>query len=388
MMKTSKSKLPATMKILFVLGSRGEWGYIKPVIEKAQERGHVAEIWACNMSVIGRFGQLADEIENQGFVIRQRSLTAIDGDSRLAMSRSFGVTALSFSDFISNNQYDWIVFSGDRSEQLAAVIVAAMNYIPIAHIQAGEKSGNIDGVSRHAIARFAHLHFASNMDAAIRLERSGEDKNRIHITGAPQLDDIKLDQLPKVEELISRNIIAKQDYILAVLHGTTEDEREAQIQAETLIEVLTEQESDVIWIGSNNDSAASEIGALVKGSLRVNDKYYVNLNRMDYLSLLANAKLLIGNSSSGILEAPTFKTPVINLGRRQDGRIQAKNIIQGDFTRNSISACLNRARTTEFLNECVDAVNPYGIGNSSQLVVEILETTVTDYNFLTKQISY
>jgi GDP/UDP-N,N'-diacetylbacillosamine 2-epimerase (hydrolysing) len=340
------------------------------------------------MSVIGRFGHLVDEIENQGFLIRQRSLTAIDGDSRLAMSRSFGVTALSFSDFISNNRYDWIVFSGDRSEQLAAVIVAAMNYIPIAHIQAGEKSGNIDGVSRHAIARFAHLHFASNMDAAMRLERSGEDKKRIHVTGAPQLDEIKLDQLPKVGELMSRSIIAKQDYILAVLHGTTEDEDEAQNQAKTLVEVLSEQELDVIWIGSNNDSAAGEIGALVKGSLRVNDKYYVNLNRMDYLSLLANAKLLIGNSSSGILEAPTFKTPVINLGRRQDGRIQAKNVIQGDFTKNSISKCLIRARTTEFLDECSDVINPYGNGNSSQMVVEILETTVTDYNFLTKQISY
>lgn len=376
------------MKILFVLGSRGEWGYIKPVIEKAQERGHIAEIWACNMSVIGRFGQLADEIESQGFEIRQRSLTAIDGDSRLAMSRSFGVTALSFSDFISNNHYDWIVFSGDRSEQLAAVIVAAMNYIPIAHIQAGEKSGNIDGVSRHAIARFAHLHFASNVDAAIRLERSGEDKKRIHITGAPQLDEIKLDRLPKVDELISRKVIAKRDYILAVLHGTTEDEHEAQSQAKTLVEALAEQDSDVIWIGSNNDSAASEIGALVKGSLRVHDKYYVNLNRLDYLSLLANARLLIGNSSSGILEAPTFKTPVINLGRRQDGRIQAKNVIQGNFTEKSINECLIRAKSIEFLRECAEATNPYGNGNSSEMVVEILETTVPDYDFLTKQISY
>ena len=263
-----------------------------------------------------------------------------------------------------------------------------MNYIPIAHIQAGEKSGNIDGVSRHAIARFAHLHFASNLDAAIRLERSGEDKKRIHITGAPQLDEIKLDLLPKVDELISRKVIAKRDYVLAVLHGTTEDEHVAQIQAKTLVEVLAEQESDVIWIGSNNDSAAGEIGALIKGSLRVNDKYFVNLNRMDYLSLLANAKLLIGNSSSGILEAPTFKTPVINLGRRQDGRMQAKNVIQGDFTKNSISECLIRATSREFVNECAEVTNPYGNGNSSQMVVEILETTVPDYDFLTKQISY
>jgi GDP/UDP-N,N'-diacetylbacillosamine 2-epimerase (hydrolysing) len=376
------------MKILFVLGSRGEWGYIRPVIEEAQKNGHTSEIWACNMSVLSRFGQLVQEIEDQGYNVRHKSLTAIDGDSRLAMSRSFGVTALSFADFISNNKYDWIIFSGDRSEQLAAVIVAAMNYIPIAHIQAGEKSGNIDGVSRHAIARFAHVHFASNEDAAIRLERSGEERNRIYITGAPQLDEIRIDQLPKLDELISRKVVNREKYILAVLHGTTEDESQIDEQAEVLIEALSKQELPIIWIGSNNDSGATAIGSLVKSSLRLNDKFYVNLNRVDYLSLLANSQLLIGNSSSGILEAPTFKTPVINLGRRQEGRVKAKNVIQGDFNLDSINYCLNLASDPDFLKNCESVTNPYGDGNSSQLVIEILEKIVPDYEFLTKQISY
>jgi len=376
------------MKILFVLGSRGEWGYIKPVIEEAQKRGHTSEIWACNMSVLGRFGQLVREIEAQGYNVKHKSMTAIDGDNRLAMSRSFGVTALSFADFISNNEYDWIVFSGDRSEQLAAVIVAAMNYIPIAHIQAGEKSGNIDGVSRHAIARFAHVHFASNSDAADRLERSGEDKSRIFITGAPQLDEINFTEIPSVAELISRKIVNGTQFVLAVLHGTTEDEASVASQAQVLIAELTSQELPIIWIGSNNDSGSAEIGTLIKSTLRLNDKFYVNLNRLDYLSLLAHCTFLIGNSSSGILEAPTFKKPVINLGRRQDGRIQAANVTQGEFTQESIRECIKNVQSENFLSICSEVVNPYGSGDSSKTIVNILQDIETDYEFLTKQITF
>lgn len=376
------------MKILFVLGSRGEWGYIKPVIEEAQKQGHTSEIWACNMSVLGRFGQLVREIEGQGYNVKHKSMTAIDGDNRLAMSRSFGVTALSFADFISNNEYDWIVFSGDRSEQLAAVIVAAMNYIPIAHIQAGEKSGNIDGVSRHAIARFAHVHFASNSDAADRLERSGEDKSRIFITGAPQLDEINFTEIPSVAELISRKIVNGNQFVLAVLHGTTEDETNVASQAQVLIAELNLQDLPVIWIGSNNDSGSTVIGSLIKSSLRLNDKFYINLNRMDYLSLLANCAFLIGNSSSGILEAPTFKKPVINLGRRQDGRIKAANILQGEFTQESIRLCIKKAQSEAFIGICSGVMNPYGSGDSSKTIVDILQNIETDYEFLTKQITF
>ena len=376
------------MKVLFVLGSRGEWGYIKPVIEEFERRGHHTEIWACNMSVLNRFGNLVDEISSGGFKISQKVLTAVDGDNRLALSKSFGLTALTFADHVSNNLYNWIIFSGDRVEQLSAVIVAAINYIPIAHIQAGEKSGNIDGVSRHAIARFAHVHFASNSDAAERLERSGEDRSRIFITGAPQLDEINFADIPTVAELVSRKIVNGTHFILAVLHGTTEDETNIASQAKILIAELTSQELPIIWIGSNNDSGSAEIGGLIKSSLRLNDKFYVNLNRLDYLSLLANCSFLIGNSSSGILEAPTFKKPVINLGRRQDGRIKAANIIQGEFSREAIRECIKKVQHENFLSICSEVVNPYGSGDSSKTIVDILQNIETDYDFLTKQITF
>lgn len=376
------------MKVLFVLGSRGEWGYIKPVIEELNRRGHHSEIWACNMSVLSRFGNLVDEISHEGFNVSQKSLTALDGDNRLALSKSFGLTALSFADYISNHSYDWVVFAGDRVEQLSAVIVAGINYIPIAHIQAGEKSGNIDGVSRHAIARFAHVHFASNVDAAERLARSGEDKSRIYITGAPQLDEINLAEIPSIEELQSRKIIGSENFVLAVLHGTTEDEVKIASQAEVLIGELIAQELPIIWIGSNNDSGSIKIGDAIKKSLRLKDKFYVNLNRLDYLSLLANCTYLIGNSSSGVLEAPTFKTPVVNLGRRQDGRLKAENVIQGSFERNSIRECISIVQSREFQDNCSKAVNPYGSGNSSKTIVDILQSIEVDHNFLTKQIAF
>lgn len=376
------------MKILFTLGARSEWGYIRPLIDLSLKRGHQCEIWACNMSVLSRFGSLIEEIEKDGYQIAGKFHTSVDGDNRIGMSKSLGLAVLSASDWLSNNEYDWVIISGDRVEQLGVTLASAIQYVPIAHIQAGERSGNIDGVTRHAIARYAHLHFAANEDAKNRLVRSGEDEYRVHVTGAPQIDEIRISRIPEKAELIERRIVSSKDFILAVLHGVTEESDSAAGKIESLISILHEEETQIIWIGSNNDSDKLVIEQHIKQTLRTDDRFYSNLNRLDYLSLLKHSKFIIGNSSSGILEAPSFGTPAINIGRRQDLRFRGQNVIDCNFELSELKGAIKLAKSDEFLKRSKEATNPYGDGESSQRILEILESTAISPEFLIKQINY
>jgi GDP/UDP-N,N'-diacetylbacillosamine 2-epimerase (hydrolysing) len=376
------------MKILFVLGSRGEWGYIRPLIELARNRGHFPEIWACNMSVLEKYGDLAAEITELGYPVVAKVLSAVDGDSNAALAKSFGLTALSATDWLMNNPYDWTVIAGDRVEQVAVVVSAAILRIPICHIQAGERSGNIDGMSRHAIARYSHLHFAANEDAAKRLIKSGEDTERVFITGAPQLDDLEAATIPEASELLERQIIGSEKFILAVMHGVTEDEDQNLKHIQVLTNFLVSQSIPVIWIGSNNDTGAGSIRQTITNSLRVHDKYYSNINRIDFLALLKHSEFLIGNSSSGILEAPSFGKPVINLGQRQKDRIRGANVVDADFSELAIRQAIEIATSQEFIDLSKSGSNPYGDGMSSERILHILETTEITPSLLNKQISY
>jgi GDP/UDP-N,N'-diacetylbacillosamine 2-epimerase (hydrolysing) len=376
------------MKLLFVLGSRGEWGYIRPIIELAQTNGHEPAIWACNMSVLDRFGNLIEEITKEGYPVVGKALTSVDGDTNAALAKSFGLTALSATDWLANNQYDWVVIAGDRVEQVAFVVSAAILRIPICHIQAGERSGNIDGMSRHAIARYSHLHFAANEDAVVRLIKSGEDENRVHLTGAPQLDDIELYEIPSIAELIERKIVKNKEFILAVMHGVTEEEALNEKNIQILCEVLSTQTESIIWIGSNNDTGTSAIRGTITSSLRAKDMFYSNIHRLDYLALLKHSKYLIGNSSSGILEAPSFGKPVINLGNRQRDRVRGVNVIDAEFSRMEILKAMDKAVSLDFLSIAKQSTNPYGDGQSSARILEILEKTEITPELLNKQISY
>jgi GDP/UDP-N,N'-diacetylbacillosamine 2-epimerase (hydrolysing) len=287
-----------------------------------------------------------------------------------------------------NHDYDWIIVSGDRVEQLAFVVVASLGNKAICHIQAGERSGNIDGKNRHAIARYAHLHMAANTEAAERLIRSGEDPNRVKVTGAPQIDDMVSQQLPTVLELKERTVVNVDKFVLAVFHGVTEDLVASKKGIKVLIETLTEVDLPIVWIGSNNDTLGSYIEQKIIASLRVNDKFYSNLNRLDYLAILANCEFIIGNSSSGILEAPTFSRPAVNLGRRQADRFRGDNVIDCDYSKEEIVSAIVKARSDQFKSLCKQSKNPYGSGDSSKQILDLLENTVVNSSFLIKQITF
>ena len=207
------------MKLLFFTGSRGEWGYLRPILEKCKKMRIKFNLCATNMHLLDNFGFSLKEIEKDGFKVDDKIYMALDGYNNHTVTKSMGILMSSFVDTVNRINPDWIILAGDRGETLVASIVGAYTDVPIAHIQAGELSGIIDGQARHAIGKFSNLHFASNRDAALRLKKLGEEKFRIKLVGAPQLDDLKNNKFNKLSKLRKKyNINFNSSYVLVIYH--------------------------------------------------------------------------------------------------------------------------------------------------------------------------
>lgn len=379
------------MKIMFLTGSRGEWGYIRPILRLIEKRDDMEyRLIVTNMHLLQAFGNSYREIENDGFKIHYKIHMSLDGYSHFTMAKSLGVCLQSLPDIIDTEKPDWFVLAGDRGEQLMGAIASGYTYTPVAHIQAGEVSGNIDNMARHAIGKFVHLHFASNNDAVERLRRLGEEEFRIYNVGAPQLDELVAGEYSTVEETEDRlDLDLRRDFILAVLHPVTEEMRYAREQAEVFIRSLNHFGCNKIIILPNNDAGSNDIKRAINEFREGEYHIYSNVKRRDYLRLLKDCRCIVGNSSSGLLEAPTFRTPAVNIGRRQNLRYRGKNVIDVRSNEDEIVNAINKAFSSEFrdmLNKEKDL--PYGDGHSAERVLEILDNTKIDERLLTKQLTY
>lgn len=374
------------MTFLFTLGSRGEWGYIKPVIDEATSRGHQCHIVATNMAILPRFGDLATTISKAGYTVSARVYSAYEGDLHATMAKSVFAAGGGIVDVLSQLSPDWIIIAGDRAEQLGAAIAGAFTYTATAHIQAGEVSGNIDDTARHAIARFAHLHFASNSDAAIRLKQSGEQAWRILTTGAPQLDHLPL-AVADGAATLKRLAIPAEDFCLAVFHPVTEARGQLEMQTRELLAALNTAGRYCVWILPNNDAGGHGIRELIESQSRVGNSLFVNLDRGEFLTLMRHATYMIGNSSAGLLEAPSFGIPAVNVGRRQLGRVRGRNVIDVEPISDAILEGIQVALDPTFRSGCREASNPYGDGKASPRIIDALESTARDDRLLIKRLS-
>ena len=378
-------------KIVFITGSRGEWGYIRPILRLIEKRSDIDyRLIVTNMHLLASYGNTYKEIEKDGFTIHYRIQMALDGYSNYTMAKSLGVLMTSLPDIIENEKPDWIVLAGDRGEQLMAAIVAGYTYTPVAHIQAGEVSGNIDGMARHAIGKFVHLHFASNEDAKERLLKLGEESFRVFNVGAPQLDELVSGEFSDISDIKKRLCLdIENGYILAVLHPVTEESKFAREQAKIFIQTLNLCDYPKILILPNNDAGSNEIKYAIENYRKGQYYVFANLKRKDYLGLLKNCKCIIGNSSSGLLEAPTFRVPAVNIGHRQKMRFRGNNVIDTDFNTNEICGAIEKALSEEFhafLEENSDY--PYGDGHSSEKILNILLNTKISDALLAKNLTY
>ena len=376
------------MKILFITGSRGEWGYIKPIIKLCIKRSIDYDICATNMLLLPNFGNLVEEIKEEGFRVSDEIFMALDGYNHYSTSKSLGIFLSSFSDVVKRLKPTWILLAGDRGEQLMASICGSYTYTPVAHIQAGERSGNIDGLSRHAIGKFVHTHFAANSDAYNRLISLGEEKFRVHNVGAPQLDEIYQNQISSKKQLEKNyNFSFKKNYLLSVLHPVTEELKDVEKQVEILLKSLKKIHLNKLWVCPNNDAG----NFLIKDKILENrdDQTFIfeNLTRKDFLGFLKFSSCIVGNSSAGLLEAPSFKKPAINIGRRQNLRLRGRNVLDCNFTEDGITKSIKIGLSETFNKRLKNIKNPYGDGRSAEKILKILQNTKINDKLLIKTLT-
>ena len=380
------------MKILFLTGSRSDWGYIKPIIQICKQKKINYKLCATNMLLLDTYGYALNEIKKDGFKVHEEIYMSLDGFNEYTTVKSMGVFMISFVDVLKNYKPDWVVLAGDRYETMAAALACAYTNTPIAHIQAGELSGNIDGQARHAIGKFAHLHLASNTDAKNRLLKLGEEPFRVKIVGAPQLDDIEKFKNKKLNFHKIRtlyNLPKKKNYYVVVFHSVTEDIKNLKKHFKILFKSLEKSKYKKIWILPNNDPGSSLIKDLLMISRNDSNLIYENFPREHYLEIMMNSKSIIGNSSSGIIESASFKLPAINIGRRQNNRLKGNNVINvPKVSEKEILKAIKMIDSKNFLKKISKIKNLYGDGKSSERIVSILKNMLNQKDLIVKEMTY
>jgi UDP-hydrolysing UDP-N-acetyl-D-glucosamine 2-epimerase len=376
-------------KILFITGSRGEYGYIRPILRIIERDPDLEyEIVATNMHLLPEFGDSINEFIRDGFDVVHKPLMTLSGYTPESMVKSLSLFGLSIVDIISNSRPDIILLAGDRGEQLMAAIAGSHMNLPVAHIQAGELSGNIDGLSRHAIARFAHIHFASNRDAENRLIKTGEQEFRVFNVGAPQLDEFVSGLITPYDQLQKKYNGVGEKYILFVQHSVTEQHDQAYDQVVLSLKALKTIGLNTIAILPNSDAGSYAVLKAFEDNGFSKLHLHRNLPREDYAGLMKYAACMVGNSSSGLLEAPTFQLPAVNIGRRQYGRCQGDNVINSNHDYHQIIDSINIAMSLDFKKRLIGSLNPYGNGDSSQRIVDILKEIEINDKLIHKEITY
>lgn len=381
-----------TRRVLVTLESRATYGYSKNVM-LAMREFHELELQTLvtGMHLVPELGNSIDLIRQDGFPI-SATVPMHGGDaSRGAWSRALGQAIAGYAEVYERLQPDVILLSGDRIETFGCCIAAAYTGIPVAHIQAGDKSGHIDDSARHAIGKFAHIHLASCEDSVNRLRRMGEQDFRIFNVGAPQLDNIvDTDFRRQAIEVNGQRLDLGQPYILMVQHSVMAEMEEAGQQVAATLEACAGSGLPTYIIYPNSDLGYKQIIRRIED--RATGAAFTvleNVEREAYLNLLANCAVLVGNSSSGILEAPSFRVPVVNIGNRQRGRPQAENILNASYDADLIADAIRTALDDPaFRQRCASAVNPYGDGRSSRRICETLSDIALDRRLLDKQCTY
>jgi GDP/UDP-N,N'-diacetylbacillosamine 2-epimerase (hydrolysing) len=376
--------------IAAITGSRGEWGYLRPILQLI-ERDPALDyrIIATNMHLLPTFGRSIREMENDGFRVDEQIYMTFDGYTAVTMTKSLACLLLELPTVLQRMKPNIILIAGDRGEQLMGAIAGLHLGIPVAHIQSGELSGNVDGIVRHSITKLSHIHFAANEEFAERVRRLGEQEFRIFTTGAPLVDELVKGMVTPEEELRARYRLADANrLILTVQHPVTEEEAAAGQQVTETINALLELNWPTILIYPNGDAGSELIRAQLEKLKRPQVRMFRNLSRQDYLGFMKMADVMVGNSSSGIMEAPSFGKPAVNIGRRQNGRPQAANVINVGYCKEEIINAVHKATSPDFVCVAKRAVNPYGDGMASQRIVNILKEIDINQKLLQKEMTY
>ncbi len=379
-------------KILVTLESRATYGYSKNVMNAMKDFPELELVTlVTGMHLVPELGNSIDLIREDGFPVSATVPLHGGDESRGAWSKALGAGIEGFARVYEELDPDIVLLSGDRIETFGCCVAAAYMGIPVAHIQAGDKSGHIDDSARHAIGKFTHIHLASCEDSANRLRRMGEQEFRIFNVGAPQLDNIANRDFSATSVTVDgKTMDLSRPYILVVQHPIMAEVEDAGKQIQATLDACAAFSLPVYIIYPNSDLGYKQIVNSIENSKKQTDFTVLeNVEREVYLKLLANCAVLVGNSSSGILEAPSFKIPVVNIGNRQRGRPQADNLLNCSYSTDDIISTIDKAlHDKKFLLKAKKAVNPYGDGQSSPRICEILRDIDLDRRLLDKECTY
>jgi len=366
------------LKIAVITGTRAEYGLLYWIMKGIKSSKILKlQIIATGMHLSPYFGSTYKLIENDGFVIDKKVDMLVANDTPTAVSKSIGLGTIGFAQAYDELKPDLVMVLGDRYELLSAVSAAIPFNIPVAHIHGGESTeGAIDEQIRHALTKISHLHFASTQQYADNIVRMGEESWRVHNVGAPGLDWInKIDCYTKKQVENKLDISFDKGIILSTFHPVTVEQENTEYYIDNIIQALMDTKLQIIFTGSNSDPSGLIINQKTKKAAQLSSsiRYYDNLGQRLYLSCQKYSRLMVGNSSSGIIEAASFGLPVINIGIRQKGRLQSGNVIDTGYSVEDISRGIQIALSETFKNSIAGIKNIYGDGNTAEKIIGILE---------------
>lgn len=362
--------------IAVVTSSRADYSHLYwPLKDLAAHPGVDLKLIVLAAHLSPAFGSTVKEIEQDGFTVASRIECLLNSDTDVGMAKTLGLAVLGLTDVLAQMRPDLLLLIADRYEMLAPASVALTLRIPVAHIEGGEVSeGAIDDAVRNALTKMAHVHFTSTDAARARVIAMGEEPWRVHRAGAPSLDHITRSKLLTRSELEqSLKIVLKQSPTVVAYHPVTllQDTTE---EADALFAALARIEGQILFCYPNADAGSHNLMRHTHEFLRqhTDAHVFVNLGAVTYWSLLKYAGLLLGNSSSGIMEAASFALPVVNVGLRQYGRERAPNILDAEPHVESILEKVAIAQSTAFRESLRDMTNPYGDGHAAERIVHVL----------------
>jgi GDP/UDP-N,N'-diacetylbacillosamine 2-epimerase (hydrolysing) len=367
--------------VCVVTGTRAEYGLLKFLMKEVQSHPRLnLQIIATGMHLSPEFGMTYREIENDGFVIDRKVEMLTSSDSGAGIAKSMGLGMIGFADALAQLNPDIMVVLGDRFEIFAAVSAALVARIPVAHLHGGEATeGLIDEAFRHSITKMSHLHFVAAQEYCDRVIQLGEQPKNVHLVGGLGVDAIKRMKLLSRSELEqSLGFRFGKKNLLITFHPVTLEKNSAKTQMSILLEALQEmKDTELIFTMPNADTDGRVLMEQLKKFASISDNVhlYTSLGHLRYLSCLQFVDGVIGNSSSGLAEAPTFQKGTINIGDRQKGRLMARSVINCAPNLEDIRHALNTLYSEDFLSDLNDVVNPYGDGGASKKIVEILSAT-------------
>lgn len=367
-------------RIGIMTGTRAEYGLLKPLMQEINKDNDM-ELYliVSGMHLSPEFGMTYQEIEEDGFEINAKVEMLLSSDSPAGISKSIGLGVIGFADEFQRADLDMLILLGDRYEALSAAISAMVMRIPIAHLHGGELTeGAIDEGIRHSITKMSYLHFTSTEQYRNRVIQLGENPERVFYVGALGVENIKKINLMTKEELErSIHFEIDENTVIVTYHPVTLENNTVEEQFLNLLEVLDRNPKiRMIFTKANADTNGRIVNELIDKYAAQNSERacaFVSLGQKRYLSALKYCRIVIGNSSSGIIEAPSFGKPIINIGDRQKGRICADSVINCGYTQQEIQQAMETALTEEFENKARNCRNPYEKENTAANIISVIK---------------